>query len=365
MAARQHDIPSVGIDINPVSVRVTRAKSHNYTEGQLRRIREQVDIIVRLHSGLPSAKVPALGIIDKVFKPDILEALLTARHIIDEEPDPWVHDFLLVGWLSILERVSNVFKEGNGIKYRNRKRTASGYITIPWEQLHLLLPEGFALVTSRLAEQYGDMLADLDEIPYRAEPLVVEGTALRCGEHVESGSVSLCVFSPPYCNNFNYMKIFKVELWMGGFVDNYKDLLALNHRALRSHVETVIDVPAELHLPEELHRVLEWVRGAELWHAKIPGAILAYFVDMRLVLEQIWGALESGGQCHIVVGNSAYGGVVVPTDLLLAKIANDIGYDVEQLIVARHLTTSSQQRAQLNGLLDALRETVIILRKPR
>jgi hypothetical protein len=100
-----------------------------------------------------------------------------------------------------------------------------------------------------------------------------------------------------------------------------------------------------------------------LWNARIPASVLAYFVDMKAVLEAVHMSLRRGGQCQIVVGNSAYAGILVATDVLLAEIGRAVGFEVERIVVARHLTTSSQQKIQLNGLHSALRESVVMLRK--
>jgi hypothetical protein len=66
----------------------------------------------------------------------------------------------------------------------------------------------------------------------------------------------------------------------------------------------------------------------------------------------------------MVVGNSAYAGIVVPTDALIAQLGADQGLQVEKISVARHLTTSSQQRLQLEQRKEYLRESLVIMRKP-
>jgi hypothetical protein len=366
LAARLAGVGAVGLDINPVSALVARAKTRRYGSAAIRRLRSLTEELTALRPGMESAPVPALRIIGKIFRPDVLDALLVARHRIDSESDPLIRDFLKVGWLAILEEVSNVFKEGNGIKYRNRKRTPTGYHTVPWEQLHHYQRDGYELVRERLSIQYALMLRDLEAVPVGEDypvPAVHEGSALCLNDYVAENSSSLCIFSPPYCNNFNYMKIFKVELWTGGFVQSYEDLRRLNHRALRSHVETDVSTAESHVLPEEVQRVTDWIAAGELWSPRIPASVTSYFVDMRSALIKIHEAMVSGGECHIVVGNSAYGGVLVPTDLLLAEIARVLGFKVVGLTVARHLTTSSQQRAPLGALISGLRESVLALRK--
>ena len=363
MAATQSGMQAVGFEINPVLALVARAKTRNYTARDRERIRASMALLTHITPRSPTPSKPALTIIDKVFKSDILQALLAGRRIIEQEENLHARDFLLVGWLSVLESVSNVFKEGNGIKYRNRRRTPKGYFTIPWEETEAYRHDAFDFVNSALARKYEAMLADVEGAAICTEPIVHQTSALQLSQYLGSESVSLSIFSPPYCNNFNYMKIFKVELWMGGFINDYGGLRALSNQALRSHVETPIELPAVLNVPEELETMVEWVRRRQLWHRKIPDAILAYFLDMQTVLSELLPVLKNGSQCIVVVGNSAYGGIVIPTDLLLAEIGRRLGYVVERLILTRHLTTSSQQRAQLGGMLEALRETIIVFRK--
>jgi hypothetical protein len=67
----------------------------------------------------------------------------------------------------------------------------------------------------------------------------------------------------------------------------------------------------------------------------------------------------------MVVGNSAYGGILIPTDSLLAAIGRSLGFSVENIGVARHLTTSSQQKLALEDRKHFLRESVVVLRKPK
>lgn len=86
-------------------------------------------------------------------------------------------------------------------------------------------------------------------------------------------------------------------------------------------------------------------------------------MDMAEVIKAIHIVLKPSARCVIVIGNSAYGGVIVPTDAILAVIAERVGFRVEKLAVARSLTTSSQQRHHLNGRDEFLRESILILSK--
>ena len=90
-----------------------------------------------------------------------------------------------------------------------------------------------------------------------------------------------------------------------------------------------------------------------------------YFRDMFEVLRQAYGVLEDNGFCSIVVGNSSYGGVVFPTDLLLAEYAEKLGFIVDKIEVDRYIIPSSQQYEMTKQYKKLLRESVVCLVKKK
>lgn len=88
-----------------------------------------------------------------------------------------------------------------------------------------------------------------------------------------------------------------------------------------------------------------------------------YFSDMFTLLNKLYLVMKNGAFCNIVVSNSAYGGLVIPTDLLIANYANDIGYIIEKIEIDRYIITSSQQYKNTLSQKKYLRESVICLRK--
>jgi hypothetical protein len=63
-----------------------------------------------------------------------------------------------------------------------------------------------------------------------------------------------------------------------------------------------------------------------------------------------------------VVGNTRWGGVVVPVDHLLMLIAEEKGFIPEKIIVTRLKGNSPQQMKQFGRI--AVRESIVIFRKP-
>jgi len=85
-----------------------------------------------------------------------------------------------------------------------------------------------------------------------------------------------------------------------------------------------------------------------------------YFDDMRMTLRHC-KTLVGNGKCFVVVGNSAFAGVIIPTDVILANLGLECGFKKAEILVARHLTVAPQQRTQLAYLEDNMRESVVVL----
>jgi DNA modification methylase len=364
IAARELGYKSVGMDINPMSTLVSEVKTRNYKNTDVSEIRVFLARLETLTRNDAAYKKPDLKIIDKIFNKEILEALLITKYSILEIQSNYARDFCKVAWLAILEKVSNVFKEGNGIKYRNKKRTSSGSYTIPlteWEE-SFFPKDKFQFVIDKLAVHLEMMITDLEGYQYHSDCKVYTIPADEVESVLDSNSAELVIFSPPYCNCFNYFKIFKVELWMGGFVNSYSEMKQLNRKSLRSHVETILKRSDDIVNPS-VNNIINLIEPDNLWDKRIPDAVRGYFSDMTKVIKNIGKITKPSGKCIIVVGNSSYAGTVVPTDSLLANIALDNGFEVEKMLIARYLTTSSQQVAKLQERKNYLRESVLKLNK--
>ena len=162
-------------------------------------------------------------------------------------------------------------------------------------------------------------------------------------------------------NCFDYSEVYKVELWFGNFINEYKNLKKLRRNSLRSHLNTNIEIN-ESNFDKYILDIVNYIRSKKLWSNKIPLMILGFFADMEKTMNGLFKMLKKNGSCVIVVGNSAYGNVAIPTDLILCNLALKIGFKNCRIEVARHLGTSSQQLKSVK-YKKLLRESIIILTK--
>jgi DNA modification methylase len=364
LASKQQGVEAVGFDVNPLAVFVAKAKTATYSPDDLGALEALKYSLRRAEEPRDHGLRPALRILPKMFNVDILAALATANSIIESVSLPRARQLARLCWLSILESVSNVYREGNGLKYRNRIRRGNVYTVVPMEEwANSAFPDDkFEFVMSRLNAALDIAVADATSRCGGPEPRVVEEDSSQLSKYVQPESITSAIFSPPYCNCFNYIKAYKLELWMGGFIRAYSDIPGLTERGIRSRVESIL-TPATTAPNRNVEAIAQLVSEGELWSGALPSVVRGYFTDMARLLAQVHSVLVPGGAATIVVGNSALAGVLIPTDLLLAEIAEQSGFRVKRIVAARHLTTSSQQKLRLEPLKPHLRESVIELTK--
>jgi DNA modification methylase len=363
-AAQQQNIPSLGIEINPIFSLVSKVKIRGYGKldiSEIAKIARELSA-ARADGRLRNTAFPLAG---KVFNAEVLQALLQLREIVIGAKRQFARDALLVAWLSVIESVSNIRKEGNGIKYRFVKRTPNGYRPEPqskWEAKNIPV-DRFDFVKRRLGQKITEMLEDL-KCRNESESAVARVINGDCLAKIQEwkGMIGAAIFSPPYCNCFDYFEIHKTELWLGGFVNSHGEMRRLRRGGFCSNLNADLNRPAACRFGE-VERIATELEKRPLWSKRIPQVIRGYFSDTARLFSLLRTKMRKGGKIAVVVGNSAYSGVVIPTDLLVAHIAKQEGFDTERIWICRRLTTSSQQQKILRPLHEYLRESMLIFRR--
>lgn len=342
---------SLGFEINPFSSFLAKVKTQDYKKKDIKIFNESLVALKKINKN-KKVDIPKLSTIEQLFEKDALLYLLTLRQEIDQIKNKRVSNLLMLAWLGILEEASNYRKAGNGLKIRKTiKKT-----TRDEEYVKNLF---FAAANN--------IQKDLDfasAISGNVSTSVIEDTCFNLSKYTKKGSVKGVIFSPPYANCFDYTEIYKVELWMGTFVKEYTDLKSLRKRGIRSHLNGYeVGTRLAVESVPELGIIVTELLQKKLWDKRIPKMVEAYFNDMFQALSEIYKSLKKNGFCVIIVSNSAYGGVVVPTDLLLAKFAKHLGFRVSSINVARYIITSSQQYKETEKYRKYLRESIIYLEK--
>lgn len=330
---------SIGFDINPVAYLASMVKTHYYTPAEKREIKKLVECF---HLGDPYVLEEIPKVILSSFTTESLDILLKIRRFCEDIKNIFVKNFFQLAFLSIIEDCSIRTKDGNGLKLNLRKKKVHN-------------------IVSYYLDKCKAMLNDIENSNYSEEAIIINGSINQSEFYniISDKKVCLSVFSPPYANCFDYCEVYKLEFWLGGFVTNYSGFSKYRSMAMRSHVNSQFDHTIN-NIQENVDIIAETISTFNIWNKNIPDMIRGYFDDTYELLKNIKGLLIKGAKCYIVVANSGYKGILVPTDLLIAEIAESLGFKVNRILHARNIRSSSQQMKELNiEYNNLMRESII------
>ena len=331
---------SIGIEVNPFLYFLSKIKCVNYSNRFNLLLNNFKKLDIKKQS---LSEVPKLSISKKLFKNQLNE-ILRIKNWIKQIKDKNCKELFFCAYLCSLDKASFAKKDGNGLKYPKNK-----------------VPLKFKDVFVNNLEKF---IEDTKKVKIDKKPLIFQGNNLqilnqKSFEKKYRNKISLCVFSPPYANCFDYTEVYKTELWFGDFVKEYKDLRNLRNKTLSSHLnKTFTDVK----ILKEIIPYIDKIKIKKLWSKKIINMLINYFYEMDILLSKLNTLIRKNGKCVIVVGNSSYGNVAIPTDEILKNLGRKNGFKNNYIIQARKLGTSSQQYKKIDNL-NMLRESLVVLSK--
>lgn len=349
LAANDMGYSGVGFEVSPFAFFLSKCKLEKYTKEEITCFKETYEAILLNAESVENEYVlPKLSISEKVFEKKIEKYYMNIGVLIDQcDADEKILNLLKLGWLACLEPLCNYRKAGNGLKIKKYVKPKN--ITVDDAKVMLL-------------EEYQNIYIDLLKGKNMGEIILYNESCLNMGKRIKADSMEGIIFSPPYANCFDYTEIYKLELWFGKFVSEYSELKELRKASLHSHLNGDLNLEVQPK-SDTLAELLTELQQKDLWDKKIPKMLQLYYDDMFHVLEESYKVLDDKGFCCIVVGNSAYGGIVFPADLILAEYAEKIGFRVDKIEVDRYIITSSQQYEMTKEIRKYLRESVICLVK--
>jgi hypothetical protein len=260
------------------------------------------------------------------------------------------HSALLLGLGASIEQLSKTRKDGRALRLVRRDRQN---------------------ISRVLSERWSQIAADVKFmqrlIPQAPLPAVLLGDGRRPElSAIPTDSVDILLTSPPYPNNIDYSEVYKLELWLLGFMSNSEDFLSLRKTTFRSHPTAATTDLSEEFVAELKSGKLKTVLRPIISRTKLSPEhyrhrlILGYAFDLWSTLREHHKVLKQRGICVLVVGNSLHGGnhlpYLIPTDLMLSALAERAGFRVKKIAIARNF----KRRLPGNHFL---RESLVTLEK--
>lgn len=343
VSAQENGIDAIGIELNPFSFFMAQAKTKNYSASTIEYC-EKFEI--PLYKEIKNIyKDYELSMIERLYSKENLTRIELIRNAIEEIKDEDAKIILKATLFSLLEFCSNYKKGGNGLKKRKKANETDIFI--------------------EFKKKRNQILEDIKSRKSDSSIKIFHSNVTELDKLIADNSIDLSIFSPPYVNCFDYFEVYKIELWIGKFVKDYKNLRELRKSALTSNLNANLKQDKSIdEIKSSIFKsVIGQIENEKLWDKRIPKMLMLYFIDMQNVIKDLYLKQKDNSYVAIVIGNSAYAGIPVATDLILTEIATNCGFKVKEIIVARKNETSSQQYAKIGELVKYIRESIIILEK--
>jgi len=338
-------IPSVGIDKLPIAYFISKTLPLLLLlkENELKEI--WTSLTPKIQRSEPAEVALDVPIMKVAFEEETLLTLRKLKSAIDDLSLPY-RDILLLLFFSILEECSFTSKDGQFLRLIRDKKTSS-----PIDAMNRKIAQveedvrRMKLLSSDRNDKFmpdvylGDT-RDLSDIKFKKKPTIL-------------------ITSPPYANRYDYTRTYALELCFH-FVRNFEELKAIRFGILRSHIESKIrrdEVPPHPVIKE----VVEILGRKKLNNPKIPSMITTYFIDMQKVIKEWFKVLAPCAKVAMVVDNVRFEGELIPVDLVLSEMAEEAGFEVKEIIVARYKGNSSQQMKKYGRV--PVRESIVVWEK--
>ncbi len=302
LACKQRGISSIGFDVSPFFVFVSKVKTRDY---DLKELKENISIASKWKFQKPENTFKE-KFVRRMFSRYVLEDFVFYQNKINEIKDGKMRDFLLLALIDCVMSSSYAFKDGAVVKIKKRS-----------------VPPLKNFFKYKIKKMYKDLeRTNVNPVDTR----IMEGDArnLKLGDE----SVDCVITSPPYLNKSEYSNIFKIE-------------------------ETLLGIPRK-----ERSYIGSGSEDFDLY-LDFPLTAKSYFNDMDKVLKEIYRVCKDNSKIAMVIGGGCFPDKVIECDLVLAELAENIGFKLKKIMVARNFWCTRSRTIKVGRL----RESVILLDK--
>jgi DNA modification methylase len=306
---------SYGIDINPLSLLISRVKTaplnHKLLQNELEKILRKTTLIKKIDS-------PEFFNIDYWFKTDTISKLALLKKAIDSIADQKTRDFFRVIF-SFTVRICSNTRNGEFKLYR-----------IENEKLNNYSPDVVKTFKER-AEINITAMADLwKHFKNNKTHVAILSEDARYRTSIRSSSIDVVVTSPPYGDSKTtvaYGQFSRLSLQWLGF--NGKDL-DTDNRSLGGRLDT-----NNLHLgysSPNLRYALDLISRIDKKRAR---DVMAFYIDLNKCFIELSRVIKKGGFLCMVVGNRTVKGIQLPTDEIAADFGKYTGFKHIKTIIRK------------------------------
>jgi site-specific DNA-methyltransferase (cytosine-N4-specific) len=335
---------AIGLDLNPLSVLMSRAKCASLTIRPDDLIKAYQSLKVELPA--PSTHLPwfeGLSPQDQEylshwFAPQVLAAIDPIAVCIKNVKHPACRLLFQVTLSNILRRVS--WQKDDDLRVRKEIQ--------PDREIDVKAE--FLAELNRSVKTILALLYENQDFPI-GQATILEGNTRQADQLLagQRGRIDAIITSPPYATALPYLDTDRLSLCYLGLLSRpqhrQRDYQMIGNREITER-QRQLNWQEYQHrrteLPAEITRVIDLIdtlnRQTEVGFRRrnLPALLARYFLDMQQVFQTFLQLLKPGAPAYVVVGNNhtLAGGqrVEIETDKLLAQLGESVGLRLEEMI---------------------------------
>lgn len=394
LVAKKLNINAIGFEILPLCSMIWEAKStiNNYPLDQLSFL---YNLLQNQDPQPCHLNFPHLRITESAFSEQTENDLMFYTQWINSvevsKPLKKLFSFILT---SILEEISYTRKDGQCLRWdyrspkiqkRNTENLNKGKSTAK-----LFNKGDLPSVKEALLKRFSRIIKDIYLLQnnhydshHSQQKLIVE-SALEALPQLSDNQFAGVITSPPYCNRYDYSRIYALELAYLGV--NEQEIRRLRQSQLSSTVEnkskldSLLTIYQSLNQTERFYSILDCINQNPIFQ-EINNALLQrwnrqemnnkgvltmvkqYFIELTFVIAEIFRTCRNQAYVVMVNDHVKYGGEIIPVDTLSTEIAETLGFIPVTIYVLPQLKGNSSQQMDKYGR-TALRKSITIWQKP-
>jgi site-specific DNA-methyltransferase (cytosine-N4-specific) len=301
-----------------------------------------------------------------------------------------------LGLLNSLESLSYTAKDGQYLRWDERSskviETNTRRLDIGKEPLKVIfnkgiLPDTKAVLIKEIEKAIADIRAMQDGVEDMSANTTItfkQNSALLELPLLRDQTIHGVITSPPYCNRYDYTRIYALELVYLGLGE--EEIKKLRQNLLSCTVE---NKPKNEHLKEyyrsigkfsdyeavftfirrneALHEMLDALKfrniNGDINNSGVINMVKGYFEELTFIYYELFRICKTGARVAFVNDNVRYAGEVIPVDSISTEIASRIGFIPEKIYALRQQKGNSSQQMKKFGRVP-LRKSITIWRKP-
>lgn len=387
-------INCIGYDILPMSTLAVKAKSHvlNYNLEELNSFRRFLEDLKRPESY--TDVIQEIRITESAYPIETSRDLsFYKKQIQNSNYSPEIKNLGLLALTNSLERLSYTAKDGQYLRWdvrsektikTNIERKAKGK-----EPLRVKLDKGpLPSVSELLVSEINIYISDIETLQKTSKiasgkTYFFQDSVLKKLPLLSANSINGVITSPPYCNRYDYTRIYALELVFLGKTEAEinslrQDLLSCTVESkskrdyLRDYYESinrindyndVIKIIDNNKVLSEINNALEKrMKNGDINNKGVLRMVKGYFDELAFIYYELFRVCKVGAQVAFVNDNVRYAGEVIPVDFISSDLAESFGFKIKKIYTLHQQKGNSSQQMKKFGRVP-LRKSITIWEK--